>query len=70
MDRRPRSDIRMDGSVSEASTSLELKFTEENGCKIHMNLISLDYHQLLHTCNEKWGRKNGEGRNWGTSPKG
>ena len=31
--RRPRSDIRMDDSVSESYTSLEIDFTEENGCK-------------------------------------
>ena len=32
MRRRPKSNIKMDGSVGEAFISLELNFTEENGC--------------------------------------
>ena len=31
--RRLRSDIRMDDSVRESYTSLEIDFIEENGCK-------------------------------------
>ena len=31
MGRRPKYDIKMDGSVGEAFTSLELNFTQENG---------------------------------------
>ena len=52
--RRHRSYIRMDGSVSEDSTSLDLYFTEKNGWKIYINMILLADHHILDTCNEKW----------------
>ena len=50
---RPRSDIKMVGSVSEDSTSLELDFTEDNGCKKNCDLISWADNNILHTYNVK-----------------